>query len=291
MRFAFILAEKAFYPIAVLRRVLDVSRSGFHAWARREPSDREREDRRLEVHVVAIHRESRGTYGSPRITEELRANGQPVGRKRVARLMTSAGIEARPRRRFKTTTDSEHGEAIAPNLLGRVFGAERPNQVWVTDVKAVWTTDGWLSVAPVIELCSRRVVGLGIRENNDTDLALAALDDAVARRNPAPGLIHHSDRGAPYASHRYRRRLARIRSLASMSRNGDCWDDAVAESFFSTLVHELLGRLPTRSMAETERVIREYIDTFYNPRRRHSTLGYLSPLEYELRLQSAAIAA
>lgn len=291
MRFTFILAEKAFYPIAVLCRVLKVSRSGFHAWVVRPPSSQEVANRQLTVQVAAIHRESRCTYGSPRITQELRASGQPVSRKRVAHAMKIAGLVARSRKRFKQTTDSKHDDPIAPNILGRMFAAERPNQVWVTDVKAVWTTEGWLFVAPVIDLFSRKVVGLGVRENNDTDLALEALNAAIANRNPAPGLIHHSDRGAPYASKDYRDRLKAVKCLASMSRKGDCWDNAVAESFFSTLVHELLADQPILPMAATERSIREYIDRFYNPRRRHSTIGYLSPLEFELRQQSAALAA
>jgi transposase InsO family protein len=287
VRFTFILAEKAFYPIAVLCRVLN----GFHAWAVRPPPRREVANRQLAVQVAAIHRESRCTYGSPRVTQELRASGQSVSRNRVARTMKIAGLVARPRKRFKQTTDSKHDGPIAPNILGRMFATERPNQVWVTDVKAVRTTEGWLFVAPVIDLFSRKVVGLGVRENNDTALALEALNAAIANRHPAPGLVHHSDRGAPYASKDYRDRLQAVKSLASMSRKGDCWDNAVSESFFSTLVHELLADQPILPMAATERSIREYIEKFYDPRRRHSTLGYVSPIEFELRQQNAALAA
>ena len=291
MRFTFILSEKAFYPIVVLCRVLAVSRSGFHAWVKRPPSQRDVANRRLAVEVTAVHRESRCTYGSPRVTAELKANGQPVARKRVARLMRQEGLQARRKRRFKRTTDSNHANPIAPNVIGRMFGASAPNRVWVTDVKALWTGEGWLYVAPVIDLFSRKVVGLAMGDHNDTDLALAALNAAVSCRTPAPGLIHHSDRGSPYASDRYRARLDKLESIASMSRKGDCWDNAVAESFFSTLEHEVLTGVFFATHAQAARTIREYIHDFYNLRRRHSTIGYVSPVEFELRSRAAAVAA
>ncbi len=291
MRFAFILVEKAFYPIAVLCRVLAVSRSGFHAWRTRPTSTREVANRQLALTVKAIHRESRGTYGSPRVTAQLRAQGQPVSRKRVARVMNLLGIQARSKRRFKQTTDSNHANPIAPNVVGRMFSATAPDRVWVTDVKAIATGEGWLYVAPVIDLFSRRVVGLALRNQNDTELALAALESAVSQRRPTAGLIHHSDRGGPYASARYRDRLAALECVASMSRKGDCWDNAVAESFFSTLVHELLSREFFATRQQAERAIRDYIHNFYNLRRRHSTIGYLSPIEFELRSHAAKQAA
>ena len=291
MRFTFILSEKAFYPVAVLCRVLAVTRSGFHAWVKRPPSQRDIVNRQLAVEITAVHRESRGTYGSPRVTAELRANGQPVSRKRVARLMQQQGLHARLKRRFKRTTDSNHSNPIAPNVIGRMFSASAPNRVWVTDVKAVSTGEGWLYVAPVIDLFSRKVVGLAMRDTNDTDLALAALNAAVSQRSPAPGLIHHSDRGSPYASERYRERLDGLGSIASMSRRGDCWDNAVAESFFSTLEHEVLTDIGFATHDDAARVIQEYIHEFYNLRRRHSTIGYVSPIEFELRSRAAAVAA
>ena len=290
MRFAFILVEKAFYPVAVLCRVLAVSRSGFHAWAKRPDSARDVANRQLAVNITAVHRESRGTYGSPRVTAELRASGQPVSRKRVARLMRQEGIKARPKRRFKQTTDSNHSNPIAPNVVDRDFSASEPNRVWVTDVKAVWTGEGWLYIAPVIDLFSRKVVGLAMRDSNDTNLALAALDSAVNQRRPEAGLIHHSDRGSPYASDRYRGRLRDLECTASMSRKGDCWDNAVAESFFSTLVHELLAGVFFATHRQAEHAISDYIDRFYNLRRRHSTLGYLSPIEFELCSHTAMLA-
>ncbi len=291
MRFAFILVEKAFYPIAVLCRVLEVSRSGFHAWAKRPASARDSVNRQLAVSITAIYRESRCTYGSPRVVKELRANGQRVSRKRVARLMNLLGIQARSKRRFKQTTDSNHSNPIAPNVLGRMFSAAAPDRVWVTDVKAIATGEGWLYIAPVIDLFSRRVVGLALRDQNDTGLALAALESAVTQRRPAAGLIHHSDRGSPYASEKYRGRLAELECVASMSRKGDCWDNAVAESFFSTLVHELLADEFYETHRQAERAIRDYIHNFYNLRRRHSTIGYLSPIEFELRSHAAKAAA
>jgi len=291
VRFTFILSEKAFYPIVVLCRVLAVSRSGFHAWVTRPPSQRDVANRRLAVEVTAVHRESRCTYGSPRVTAELRANGQPVSRNRVARLMRQEGLQARRKRRFKRTTDSNHSNPIAPNIIGRMFFASTPNSVWVTDVKAIWTGEGWLYIAPVIDLFSRKVVGLAMRDSNDTDLALAALNAAVSCRRPAPGLIHHSDRGSPYASDRYRDRLDELKSIASMSRKGDCWDNAVAESFFSTLEHELLADVVFATRAQAARAIREYVHDFFNLRRRHSTIGYVSPIEFELRSHVATVAA
>lgn len=291
MRFAFILVEKAHYPIAVLCRVMQVSRSGFHAWRKRPPSRRDVLDRKLLIEITVSFERSRKAYGSPRVHRDLQADGHAVSRKRVARLMKTGGIVARARRRFKATTDSRHDHPIAPNVINRRFEASHVNRAWVTDVKAIHTREGWLYFAPVLDLCSRRVVGMAFRDSNDTDLALDALNSAISRRVPVPGLIHHSDRGSPYASERYRARLASIDSVASMSRKGDCWDNAVAESFFSTVAHELLSGVSFDTMAEAEAAIREYVTDFYNLYRRHSTLGYVSPIEFELQSHTAALAA
>jgi transposase InsO family protein len=291
VRFAFILAEKAFYPITVRCRVLEVSRSGFHAWVRRQPSQRDRDDAKLAVEVAAVHERSRRTYGSPRVTAELRARGVRVGRKRVARIMRKKGLEARRKRPFRRTTDSAHSNPVAPNLVGRMFSATAPDRVWATDVKAVWTDEGWLYLAAMIDLFSRRIVGWATSARNDTRLAIAALAVAARGRHPRPGLVHHSDRGSPYASEEYRAQLARLGSIASMSRKGDCWDNAVSESFFSTLAAELLDRMRFATQAQATAAIADYIDSFYNLHRRHSTLGYLSPIEFELRSVSAASAA
>ncbi len=285
MKFAFILAQKALYPITLLCTVLSVSTSGFYAWLSRPrtPSARARADEQLGVEIAAVHARSRRTYGSPRVFASLRAQGQRVGKKRVERLMRQRGLRGERKRPFRTTTDSRHDDPIAPNRLARDFTATAPNRVWVTDVTAVRTREGWLFVAAMVDLFARRVVGWAMSETNDTALALAALERAVRARKPPPGLVHHSDRGSPYASGQYRAALAAYGMVASMSRKGDCWDNAVAESFFSTLKAELTERTDYATREEARRSIGEYIDGFYNVERRHSFNGYLNPTEYELR--------
>jgi putative transposase len=240
----------------------------------------------LAATVAAVHQRSRLTYGSPRVHRELRSRGILVGKKRVERLMRENGLRGRSKRRFKRTTDSKHGGPIARNLLARKFQIDGPNRAWVTDVTAVATAGGWLYVAPMIDLHSRRVVAWAASDSNDTELALDVFRKAIRARRPAPGLLHHSDRGSPYASDDYRAELRLHRVRRSMSRKGDCWDNAVAESFFATLRAELIDheRYPTREAAM--RSIGDYIDNFYNVERRHSHLGYLNPIEFELRAQS-----
>jgi putative transposase len=283
VRFAFIFAEKAFYPVTMLCAVLGVSCSGFYSWRRRPQSERTRSDAQLAVQVTAVHERSRKTYGSPRVHAELRARGVHVGRKRVERLMKRNGLEARRKRRFRKTTDSKHMNPIAPNVVAREFEAAAPNRVWVTDVTAVWTLEGWLYLAAILDLYSRRVVAWATSANNDTLLALDALRDAVRSRRPAAGLVHHSDRGSPYASADYRAALAKHGLIASMSRKGDCWDNAVAESFFGTLRAELVDHQHYATRKAATQSIGEYVDCFYNIERRHSFLGYINPIEFELR--------
>ncbi len=283
MKFAFIDAEKATFPVCRLCRVLGVSRSGYYSWKQKEDSSREREDAVLSVKILSIHRKSRGTYGSPRVLKELKEDhGAHVGKKRVERLMRESGLQGRLKRAFKRTTDSNHSHAVSPNLLERNFSATGPNQVWVTDVKAIRTQGGWLFLAAILDLFSRRLVGWSTSESNDTDLALAALKIATTGRKVTKGLLHHSDRGSPYASGRYRRELARHGMIQSMSRRGDCWDNAVAESFFSTLEWEHLGRQSLKSADATRQELAEYLE-FYNHQRRHSTNEQVSPVEFELR--------
>jgi putative transposase len=243
------------------------------------------------VEIVAAHRRSRGTYGSPRVHAELRARGLCVGKKRVERLMREQGLEARRKRRFRRTTDSNHTLPIAPNVLARQFETNAPNEAWVTDVTYIPTGEGWLYLAAILDLFSRRVVGFAMSEQNDRALALEALQRALRARRPAAGLLHHSDRGSPYASEGYRSALREGGIVPSMSRTGDCWDNAVAESFFATLKAELVDamRYPTRDAAMAS--IGDYLKRFYNHARRHSHLGYLSPVEFELRAQVAAFAA
>ncbi len=291
MRFELIDAEKARFPVVVLCEVLEVSPSGYYAWRKRPPSAHEKMDAQLAVHVVAAHQASRMTYGSPRVQRELQAQGLHVSRKRVAKLMQRKGLRARQKRRFRKTTDSKHCQPVAPNVLARNFIQEAPNAAWVTDVTYIWTLEGWLYLAAILDLFSRRVVGWAASESNDAVLAQAALHDALAKRHVVPGLVHHSDRGSPYASEAYRALLAQHGMVASMSRTGDCWDNAVAESFFATLKAELVEheRYATRHAAISS--LGDYIDGFYNPTRRHSHLDYLSPIEFELREQVAAQAA
>jgi putative transposase len=276
------------YPLRLMCRVLEVSPASFYAWQDRPPSARQAEDTRLRVTIAALHRQSRQTYGSPRILRDLKAAGERVARKRVARLLREQGLAGTPPRRFQVTTDSAHAQPVAPNRLARQFAVATPNRVWATDVTYVATWAGWLYLAVVLDLGSRRVVGWALSARLDRHLVLTALDRGLARRRPPPGLLHHSDRGSVYASADYQARLAATGLVGSMSRRGDCWDNAVVESFFATLKRELLARhrWPTRETAT--QAIAEYIEGWYNVHRRHSTLGYLSPAAYEARLTSAA---
>lgn len=291
MRFEFIQVEKAHYPVVTLCRVLLVSSSGFYAWSKRGPSARRQRRQVLTTQVRATHAASRKTYGSPRVTEKMRKSGQCVSEKTVAKIMQENDLAARTKRRFKVTTDSKHTKRIADNLLQREFTSDAPNRVWVTDVTAVWTLIGWVYLAAIVDLFSRRVVGWAMSESNDTALALSALDRALALRKPPPGLIHHSDRGSPYGSDQYIASLDAAGIIRSMSRKGDCFDNAVAESFFSTLEHECRGLRNFVDLADAHDVIGEYIDDFYNLERLHSTIDYCSPIEFEiasaLRTQAA----
>jgi transposase InsO family protein len=233
------------------------------------------------LEVAAIHAESRGRYGSPRVHAELHQRGQRIARKRVARLMRTAGLRARVRRRFRCTTDSKHAMAIKGNLLARRFAVSTPNAGWVSDITYLWTLQGWLYLAVVLDLFSRRVVGWSLSERLERGLALDALGMALKGRQPAGAMLHHSDRGSQYASHEYQQLLAAHGILSSMSRSGNCWDNAVAESFFATLKIELVYQTQWRTRQEARSALFEYIELFYNRQRRHSTLGYLSPSEFE----------
>jgi putative transposase len=290
VRFAFIATEKAHYPVALLCRVLQVSRSGYYAWSQRPVSRRSQEDQRLGLKVAAIYRESQGRYGSPRVHEELRALGLRTGHNRVARLMRASGLRARERRHFRCTTDSNHGMAITGNLLARRFAVLAPNTSWVADITYLWTLEGWLYLAVILDLFSRRVVGWSLSERLERSIALQALRDALNHRQPPRGLLHHSDRGSQYASREYQELLAKHGLVSSMSRRGNCWDNAVAESFFASLKSELVYRSRWRTKAEARSAVFEYIEMFYNRRRRHSALGYLSPVEFEQRHHAAAAA-
>ena len=291
MKFAFIAAEKAHFPIQVLCAVLGVTRSGFYAARGRPPARRTRADQRLAVAIAAIHADSRCCYGSPRVHAELQARGERLGRKRVARLMRQQGLRVRWRRRFRTTTNSEHSFPVAPNIVARHFTVPAPNQTWVTDLTYVWTREGWLYLDVVLDLFSRRVVGWAMSPQMDQKMALDALAMALARRHPPRGLIHHSDRGCQYASRSYRQRLATHGIVCSMSRRGNCWDNAVAESFFATLKRELVDGRDWTTRAEARAAIFEYVEVFYNGHRRHSALGYVSPVAFERQHACAEQAA
>jgi putative transposase len=281
VRFAFIATEKACYPVALMCRVLQVSRSGYYAWCKRPAPSRTLKDQTLELEVVAIHRESRGRYGSPRVHAELRERGERTGRKRVARLMRAAGLRAREPRRFRRTTDSGHGMAIKGNLLARRFAVLAPNTSWVTDITYLWTPEGWLYLAVILDLFSRRVIGWSLSERLERSVALEALEMAIKHRQPASGLLHHSDRGSQYASHEYQELLEQHGIRCSMSRKANCWDNAVAESFFATLKLELVYQTRWSTKANARSEVFEYIEVFYNRQRRHSALGYLCPDEFE----------
>jgi putative transposase len=281
VKFAFIAAEKATFPVSLLCRTLGVSRPGFYASQARPPAPRHAADERLGLEIAAIHAESRRRYGSPRIHAELGARGCRTSRKRVARLMRARGLAARRRRQFRVTTDSRHPLAIAPNVLARQFERTTPDQAWVTDITYIPTGEGWLYLAVIVDLCSRFAVGWALRDRITRDLTLAALDMALARRRPPLGLLHHSDRGSQYASGDYRRTLDRHGIVCSMSRRGDCWDNAVAESFFATLKVELVHDAAWATRATARAEIFDYIEAFYNGQRRHSALGYLSPRAFE----------
>jgi putative transposase len=290
VKFAWIGAEKAF-PIEVACEVLGVSRSGFYAWKRRSPSAASKKRARLAVEIAAAHKKSGRRYGSPRVHRALRSKGVLVSRKTVERIMRESGIVGRQKRRFRRTTDSNHPSPIAPNVVQRDFEPDAPNTVWAGDVTYVATGEGWAYLAVLLDLFSRRVVGWAISATNDAALALAALRHALQSRVVDVGLVHHTDRGSPYASGDYRAALAERGIVASMSRKGDCWDNAVAESFFATLRAELVddARYPTRRAAEHS--IGQYIDGFYNTERLHSHLDYVSPIAFELKAHVAALAA
>jgi transposase InsO family protein len=272
-------------------RVLDVAPAGYYAWrTRSSPCERAIADERLLLNIRVSYAASDGTYGAPRVLEDLRDEGLRVGKKRVARLMHREGLVGRRPRAFVRTTDSNHTHPIAPNLLQRHFDVNgvAMDRVWVSDITYVPTHQGWLYLAVVLDLASRRVIGWAMRDSLEAELALSALRMALEARRPAPGLIHHSDRGVQYACDAYRELLVKHQIHASMSRPGDCWDNAVAESFFATLELELITRRTWRTHTEARHAIFAFIETWYNRRRRHSTLHYLSPVQYEHQLRMVA---
>lgn len=278
--------EKANFPVVLMARLLGVSRAGFYAWLNRPLSAREKEDQVLALEIRSIHRISRGTYGSPRVRDELQAKGYEVGRRRVSRLMRGEGLRGIPRRRSRRNPTEEQDSTSISNVLDRAFQVAEPNRVWASDITYLWTKNGWCYLAVVIDLASRRVVGWELSEHPDSDLVLAALNQALDQRGWKPGLLLHHDQGCQYTSKALGRLRAKRGLVASMSRRGNCWDNAVVESFFATLKKELVYRTFWSNSAEAREEIFEYIEVFYNRVRRHSTIGSVSPRDYELAIAS-----
>lgn len=294
MKYACIKANEPDFEITLMCRVLGVSRSGFYTWKSRALSPRAESDRQLKLHVRLVHQESRGRYGSPRVHRALKARGITTSRKRVERLMREEALRAKQPRRFCVTTNSDHAYAVAPNVLDRRFAPETvpgTDHVWVADITYVPTREGWLYLAVVLDLASRLVVGWAMSKSLSSTIATDALDMAVQRRRPAAGLLHHSDRGVQYTSAEYRDLQSAHSMSTSMSRRGDCWDNAVAESFFATLERELIDDADWRTRAQATSDLFYFIEVWYNRNRLHSSLGYLTPEAFEQQLQIKQTAA
>ncbi len=281
MKYQFIEQHKQEFPIVVMCRVFGVSESGFYAWRKRPPSQRQREDAQLTEEIRQEFRAHCGRYGSPRLHVELQDRGRSISRKRVAKLMRKAGLCAKRKRRRMLTTRRDLSHPVAPTTLNREFTATEPNKKWVTDITYIPTTQGWLYLAVILDLYSRMVVGWSMSESCDETMVEHALEMALARRRPKAGLLHHSDRGSQYTSRAYQIILERARMNVSMSRKGNCWDNAAMESFFGTLKDECIGNTIYISHEEARLELFTYIEVYYNRVRRHSTLGYVSPFIYE----------
>ena len=287
MRYRTMKANAGRFRIGWMAKALDASSNGYYSWLKRPESPRRKENKRLAVEIKAVHEASGKTYGSPRIQAELAVKGLFCSRGRVARLMKEQGIKAGQKRKFRVTTDSKHSLPVAPNRLDRRFEAKRPNQAWLADITYIPTREGWLYLAAVLDLHSRKIVGWSMSNRMKRQLVIDALLMAIWQRKPDRGLLHHSDRGSQYCSREYRNMLNRHGIVPSMSRKGDCWDNAPMESFFHTLKTELVHRRNYKTRQEAISDIFNYIETFYNPKRRHSSLGYMSPAEYELYTMAA----
>jgi putative transposase len=281
VKYACIEKHQHAFEIRLMCRALDVSRSGFYAWKTNGPSQHERQDVRLRTLIRVAYRTSKRRYGSPRVHAELKAQGERCSQKRVARLMRQEGLRAAAKRRFRTTTKSDPTHPVAENLLDRQFTVARPNEVWVSDITYVPTREGWLYLAVVIDLFSRSVVGWAMERTLEASLATTALEMALSRRGAVAGLLHHSDRGVQYTCGAYQSLLEANGVRCSMSRKGNCWDNAVAESFFATLEKELIEVSDWHTRAEARRAIFNFIEVWYNRQRRHSSLDYRTPAEYE----------
>lgn len=278
-----IRAGKAIFPVRLMCRSLSVAPSSYYAWESREADrERKRNEERLIVEAARkSHAESRGTYGRPRIARDLKDEGVKVGKHRLGRLMKENAIVGCPKKKWKATTDSAHKQPVAENTLDRAFAVDEPNTAWVGDITYIWTYQGWSYLATVIDLYSRRVVGWALDTHMQTELVLNALNMALNQRDVKPGLIFHSDRGSQYASDSFQKALKDAGIVSSMSRKGNCWDNAVAESFFSSIKRELIYKASWFSHQSLRTAVYEYIEVFYNRKRRHSANDYLAPVDYE----------
>ena len=283
MKYPIIKQLSGKFPVRRLCKMLEVSHGGYYEWRGRGPSPRAREDRRLRVQIRAAFRESRDRYGSPRIHKQLRQRGIRCSRKRVARLMRQEGLRARQPRRFRVTTRPTPGRSAAPNVLARRFTVDAVDSVWVGDLTYLWTQEGWLYLAVLMDLCSRRIIGWAVSETMTDDLTLAVLDQALEQRRPGSGVLHHSDRGSQYSSDDYLDKLRDRGFTISMSRKGDCWDNAPMESFFSTLKFQLGGCFSSRAAARAE--LFHYIEVFYHRARMHTSIGDQSPAQFEAAMR------
>ena len=281
MRYRFIRDHREAFPVHSMCRVLEVGRSGFYAWLNRRESPRSCENRNLMIEVKAVYKKSRRTYGSPRVHAVLKEKGYTIGRHRIARLMRENGVISKHKRKFRATTNSNHDHLVAENKLERQFKATKLGQCWVSDITYIPTREGWLYLAVTIDLFHRRVIGWAMDRRITRWLVMRTLNMAIRNGNVKPGLIHHSDRGVQYACNDFQALLNVHGIVCSMSRKGDCWDNAVAESFFHTLKVELVHDRNYKTRQEAKKDIFEYIEVFYNRQRRHSHLGYLSPVEFE----------
>jgi transposase InsO family protein len=287
MKFRFISAHREIFKVGRMCSLLNVSRSGYYAWLKRPESRRSRQNRILEDKIRVFHAASHGIYGAPKIHQDLIDDGVRCGKNRVARIMREAGIRSRTKRKFKATTNSKHKLPVAPNLLNRNFTADAPGRTWVADITYVPTNEGWLYLAAIMDLFNRQIIGWATSSRMTRQLTIDALKMAVDRQKPLQGLVHHSDRGSQYASADYRKILCSHGIACSMSRKGDCYDNAVAESFFRSLKTEWVNHYRYLSREEATSSIFYYIEIFYNRKRRHSTLGYSTPQEYNLFLLAA----
>lgn len=280
MKYEFMRDHSDEFPVKKMAEVLNLSRSRYYAWLK-NPYVKQRKDEDIGTLIELAFEKSGKRYGSPRIHNELKEDGVPCGKKRVARIMRLKSLRARTKKKFKITTDSKHGHPVADNIVARNFIIEEPNRIWVSDITYLWTQEGWLYLSVIIDLFSRLIVGYSMSEHIDTALVAEAFTMAVNKRKPSRGLIFHSDRGVQYASDEFRELLKNNEVIQSMSRKGNCWDNACAESFFSTLKIEEVYRRSYRTRQEARLSVFEYIEIFYNRFRKHSFLDYMSPVKYE----------